>query len=251
MPQRRPGVRFDFDERSAAIRAAQADLTAEETASARRLLRSGEPAADPRVARLVVALGEEEQLDSGLVVTLVIALICLIWAVARLAAYPLNAVTWVAIAAAVAVGIPAVRGTIHRFRVPRALEANRLLATAAEVQPVPHAPEPVALGPRRAALAVLPVLVSGAIAGAVLSLPGHHHRATVGAVVFGALLAGVIPSLFTLALRLVSRPPRPELTSATLATRGSRLIRASSRRAAVRSGIGMASASSTGSRLAV
>ncbi len=199
MPRRTPGVRFDFDERSAAVRAAQAGLTGEEIASARRLLRSGEPAADPRVARLVVALGEEEQLDGGLVVTLVIGLICVIWAVARLAAYPLNALTWVAIAAAVAVGVPAVRGTIHRFRLPRAIEANRLLATAAGVQPVPHDAEPAALGPRRAALAVLPAVMSGAGVGALLGLAGHHHRVTVGAVVLGALLVGVIPSLFTLA----------------------------------------------------
>ena len=130
---------------------------------------------------------------------MVIALICLIWAGARLAAYPLNVVTWVVIAAAVAVGVPAVNGSIHRFRVPRAIEANRLLATAAEVQPVPHDAEPVAVGPRRAALVVLPTVVSGAIAGVVLSLARHHHRVTVGAVVFGVLLVGVIPGLFTLA----------------------------------------------------
>jgi hypothetical protein len=89
----------------AATPTALVGLTDEEVSEAHRLLLSGEPAHDPRVARLVVALAQDlAPTGSGLAAVGPLAAVTTGWATVRLASYPLDRITALAcVCAAVAV----------------------------------------------------------------------------------------------------------------------------------------------------
>jgi hypothetical protein len=188
---------FDLDERSPSLRAAKTGLSNEEIATARSLLRTGEPATDPRVARLIVVLAEQEQRgDFSLAFDWLAAPAAVIWVLVRVLSYPLDAMTGAAALTAVLAVLTVARRAQLRSRLPRTLEANQLLAAASPTPDTEDAP-PALSEPGTAIRAMIPNVIAGMIVGAGWSIIQDHH-VTVADVMASALLFGIVSPLVRL-----------------------------------------------------
>jgi hypothetical protein len=189
---------FDLDQRSGAVRAAQAGLSEEEIRTARRVLSSGQTASDPRIARLVVALAEQQRDgDVRLVAAWLGVFALVIWTMARLAIDPLDATSAAVAAMAGAAGFAMTMRTRRVLREVRAERENQQLLDTFRLEPIQAVSQHQSVGPLRAIWKTVPALVLGvAVTAGLDTISGHHHVSVASvatrALLFSGLMAIVV-----------------------------------------------------------
>jgi hypothetical protein len=205
--QRQPlRLTFELDHRTRLVAAAERGLSAEEISEAGRLLRAGEPATDPRVARLVVALAQQERRgDLSLLFLWYLSLGLALWALIRLVGYPWNDLTLAAVLAALASGGMTRRTTRVRLRFPLAERRNTELLQAFGLDPTTAAQPPTepettpTAGPLTALARTAPGFVLVGLSTSVADSLLDHRRIAVAHVLVAGLAFGALGAALHLA----------------------------------------------------